>query len=321
MIRVAIVGLGGMGTVHFMNYKHIPNVEVVGLVGNSESSVNKSAEWNLPLYSTITELCENENVDVIDICTPTFLHKENVMEALSVDKHVICEKPLALSSKDAKEMFDFAKEKNKSLFVAQVVQFMKQTEILREIVKNETFGKPLDAVFQRLSAKPNWGSDSWMFDKNKAGLIPYDLHIHDLDLIVSLFGKPSKIDTFETQGLLDFPEHYRFIYSYDNLNVVGEAAWLNAQIPFTAQWKIYFEKAYLVNDGNSLIAYRDKGEPIIYDVTEKNKIETGLNVPPTEMYLNQLQHFIDCIEKGIDSNIINDKQVIDTLSILEEISY
>lgn len=320
MIRVALVGSGGMGTVHYMNYKHIDQVEVVGLVGTSKAAAEKAEAWNIPLFNTISEMCEQIEVDVIDVCTPTYVHKDHVTEALNNNKHVICEKPLALTSEDAKAMFTLAKEKNKHLYVAQVVQFMRQTQVLRELVQNETYGKPLDATFHRLSAKPNWGSDSWMFDKSKAGLIPFDLHIHDLDLIVSLFGIPTHVNVQKTQGLLSVPEHYRFIYNYDGLNVIGEAAWYNALIPFTAKWTVYFEKAYVVNDGGQLIAYLSDGDPVVYDVEEVHKIETGINVPPTEMYLTQLKHFIDCIREDIDSPLVSEQQVIETIKILESIS-
>lgn len=320
MLEIGLVGLGGMGTVHYMNFKHIKNVKVVAVVGTTRSDKEKAKLWNLPIYQSISDMCINHNVDVIDICTPTFLHYEHITESLLNDKTVICEKPMTLSSKKAKELFSLAEKRDKKIYVGHVVQFMKQTEVLRDIVKDGTFGKPLDAVFERLSAKPNWGSDSWMFDKEKAGLIPFDLHIHDLDLIISLFGKPKKIQTFKTQSLLKFPEHYRFLYEYDNLNVVGEAAWFNAQIPFTARWRIYFEKGYLDNDGKQLIAYPESGDPIIYDVEEKHKIETGINVPPTEMYLNELKHFVDCIIKDIYSPYISKKQIIETIEILETIS-
>ena len=320
MLNVAIVGLGGMGTVHYMNYKHIDGVKVVGFVGRSDKSKEKAEDLGLPIYKTISEICKNEEVDIVDICTPTYLHPDHVKEGLENNKNVICEKPLALNSKDAKELFALAKTKGLHLYVAQVVQFTRQTEILREIVEDQRFGKPLDAIFERLSEKPNWGSDSWMFDKEKAGLIPFDLHIHDLDMIVSLFNKPNKVNVQKTEGILDFPEHYRFIYNYEGLNVIGEAAWFNAQIPFTARWRVYFEKAYLVNDGEKLIAYLDEGDKIEYDVEEKLKIETGINVPPTQMYLNELKHFVDCIKKDIDSSIVTSKQVISTIEILESIS-
>ena len=320
MLKIAIVGLGGMGTVHKSNFNHIQDVEVVAAVGVSHADKEKAQQWNIPIYDTIENLVNEIEVDVIDICTPTFLHPQNVADALNAGKHVICEKPLALRSQDAKDLYKLANKKGLHLYVAQVVQFTKQMEVLREVVKDERFGKPLDAVFERLSAKPSWGSDSWMFDKEKAGLIPFDLHIHDLDMIVSLFGKPLKKTVQETRGKLAFPEHYRFLYEYENLNVVAEAAWFNANIPFIARWHIYFEEAYLVNDGINLIAYPAEGDAIKYDVEETNKIETGINVPPTEMYLNELKHFVACIKEGIDSPYVSSEQVISTLEILESIA-
>lgn len=320
MLKIAIVGLGGMGTVHKSNYAHIEDVEVVATVGLSDTDKEKAKDWGLPIYESIAALVEAVDVDVIDICTPTFLHPQNVEDALNAGKHVICEKPLALKSSDAKRLFKLAQDKGLHLYVAHVVQFTKQMEILREIVKDQRFGKALDATFERLSAKPSWGSDSWMFDKDKAGLIPFDLHIHDLDMIVSLFGEPDTKTIYKTQGKLSFPEHYRFLYGYEGLNVVAEAAWYNANIPFTARWHVYFEEAYLLNDGVNLICYPAEGETIIYDVEEKNKIETGINVPPTEMYLNELKHFVACIKEDIDSPIVTSDQVIKTIQILESIS-
>lgn len=317
MIKIGLVGLGGMGTVHYSNYQHIEGVEVVAVVGASESDILKAKEWNLPIYDTISKLCEHHKVDVIDICTPTFLHYKHVEEALINDVNVICEKPLTLKSEMAKELFELAEDKKKHIYVAHVVQFMKQTEILRDLVKTKKYGKVLDAYFERLSARPQWGTGSWMFDKDKAGLIPYDLHIHDLDLIVSLFGKPLTVSHTSTQGLLDFPEQYRFNYSYKGLNVVGEAAWFNANIPFTARWRVYFEKAYLVNDGNTLILYPDEGEALHFDIEEKVKIETGINVPPTGMYLAELQHFIDCVREDRDSEFVTQQQIISVLEVLE----
>lgn len=318
MIKIGIVGLGGMGTVHYMNYKHIDGVEVVAVVGASESDIQKSKEWGLPIFDTISKLCEMHDVDVIDICTPTFLHFTHVEEALINNRNVICEKPLTLKSELARELFELAKEKNKHIYVAHVVQFMKQTEILRDLVENQTYGKPLDAYFERLSARPQWGTGSWMFDKDKAGLIPYDLHIHDLDVIVSLFKTPKEMTYTKSQGILDFPEQYRFSYKYDNLNVVAEAAWFNAQIPFTARWRVYFERGYLVNTGDSLILYPEEGEPIEYDIEERIKIETGINVPATGMYLAELEHFIDCIRKDVDTPYVSQEQIIDVLGVLEK---
>lgn len=322
MIRIGLVGLGGMGTVHWNNYKYIPDCKVVAAVGTSESDARKAEEWNLKFYSDVEQMLENEEIDVVDICTPTFLHYQQAMPALSRGIHVIIEKPIALHKKDAVHMFETAQKNNARLFVAQVLRFSKEYQVLKQIVDTNIYGKPLDALFERLSAVPRWAAGGWLFDKNKSGQLAFDLHIHDLDLIISIFGKPSGY-SYTSVGSKDkdYKEHYRFLYQFDDLNIAAEAAWFNADIPFTARWRVYFENAVVINDGKSVTAYQFDHEPYVYDTTEKNKIPTGINVPPTEMYLNELSHFITCIKENKNSDIVQKEQIFDVLEILENISF
>ena len=74
-------------------------------------------------------------VAVVDICTPTFLHRDNVMESLSLGKTTIVEKPCALTRADAEAMFALAEEKGVNLYVAQVLQFTREVEVLRRLGK------------------------------------------------------------------------------------------------------------------------------------------------------------------------------------------
>lgn len=320
MIRIAIVGAGGMGNVHYQNYQYIEDCEVVAIVGQGDNDQNRAKEWGLPLYADIDTLMQQEAVDVCDICTPTFLHYEQVMKALSYHKDVICEKPLTLHKTLATEIYDFAAKQGCHIYVGHVVQFMKQTQVLRDVVREEPFGKVLDAYFERLSAVPKWAVGSWLFDKEKSGLLPFDLHIHDLDLIVSLFGVSDEVSFTSCSSNDSYPEQYRFFYRYKDKNVIGEAAWFNATIPFSARWRVYFERGYLVNDGASVIAYPEEGDPIYYDVSEEVKVSTGINVPPTGMYLEELKHFIACIQRGEASSMVSPQQVIDVIGVLEDIS-
>ena len=247
MLRIGIVGAGGMGTVHYNNYKHIENCEVVALVGISNQDAARATEWNVPLYPSITEMLEKQEIDVVDICTPTFLHKEQVLASLTHGKHTIVEKPLTLSVAEGKEMLEVAKANHCHLYVAHVLQFTKEVGILRDLVEKQTYGKPLDVYFERLSACPEWAQGGWLFEKDKSGLLAFDLHIHDLDIMISLFGEPNTIDVKASQREeVDYVEHYRILYGYDGLNVVGEAAWFHAEIPFWARWRVCFENAVLV---------------------------------------------------------------------------
>ncbi len=319
MIKIGLVGTGGMGRVHYANFKEIPDCAVTALCGASDKAKAAAEEWGLPLYATIEEMAAH--VDIVDICTPTYTHHDMVMESLRCGKDTIVEKPIALSSTDAREMLDTACAKGCQLYVAQVLQFTKEVEILRRIVKEGTYGKPLDAVFERLSACPQWVRGGWLFDRDKSGLLPFDLHIHDLDIIVSLFGTPDGVAVTSCGGAdKTYREQYRFQYTFGDLHVCAEAAWFNAPIPWTARWRVYFENGMLINDGQTLTGYQFGREPEVFDTADAVTVSTGINVPPCGWYYNELSHFLDCARRHEPSPYVTREQLLTVVSLLEKIS-
>jgi predicted dehydrogenase len=258
--------------------------------------------------------------DVVDVCTPSFLHRDMVVEALGGGRPVICEKPLALKSADAKEMYALAEQKGVQLLVGHVLQFYPASKILHSIVKDGRYGKALDATFLRLSACPRWAAGGWLLDKSKSGLLPFDLHIHDLDLVLSLFGKPESYDAV-SGGREDagYEEYYRILYRYPKLNVCCEAAWYNADFPFTASWRVYFEKAVLACEGGKLTAWPLGAPPEEFDIEEKLKIPTGINLPPTGVFYEELSFFLDRIRSG-EKELYRRDEIINLIEILEKIT-
>ena len=320
-MNIGLVGVGGMGSVHYANYKEIEGCRVAAVCGGSKRAKETAEKWGLPCYPSIREMVENCDIDIVDICTPTYLHHDMVMESLDCGKDTICEKPIALSLKDAKEMLDKAEQKDCMLYIAQVLQFTKEVEILRRTVESGVYGKPLDACFERLSACPRWAQDGWLFDVNKSGLLPYDLHIHDLDVIVSIFGKPEGYSFTSCQGEdKDYPEQFRISYDYGKFHVAAEAAWFNADIPWTARWRVYFENGMLINDGSTLTAYQFGSEPKVFDTSDQVMVSTGINVPPCGWYYNELKHFLDCAREHRPSPNVGAGQLLTVMEILEDIS-
>lgn len=320
MIRIGLVGLGGMGTVHYSNYQHIAEAKVVAATGTTDKDRENAKSWGIPIYETVSQMLEQEEVDVVDVCTPTFLHKDHVMAALNQGKPVICEKPLALNAGDAREMLDRAKEKGVHIYVGQVLRFFQEYQALAHVIQSGEYGKVLDAHFVRLSARPRWNQGGWLFDKEKSGQLPFDLHIHDLDFIVSVFGKPKDF-SFTACGNSDkdFKEHYRFDYDFQDFHVCAEAAWYNAEYPWTAEYRVYFERAVMENRKGEVVAYEFDKEPRVFDTEEKIKIPTGINVPPTGVYLEELSHFVECIRDNKPSEKITEEQLITVMEILTDI--
>lgn len=321
MIGIGVVGAGGMGTVHLNNYKELPNCKVIAVCGTSRRTEEAAKERGLGFYSDLDGMLKDPEIGLVDVCTPTFLHKQHVMAALQAGRHVICEKPLALKRSDAEEMFSLAKEKNVRLFVGQVLQFSPAAKVLRRLTESGIYGKMLDAVFLRLSACPRWTKSGWLFDKSKSGHLPFDLHIHDLDLIVSLWGRPDSFSyTAVKRKGLNYNEHYRFSYRFGDATVSAEAAWYNADIPFTATWRVCFEEAVVIFDGETLTAYRPDSEPERFDIEERRKIPTGINLPPTGMFYDELGSFLSSIERNEPPFQARERELLTVIGILEQIA-
>ena len=321
MLKIGIVGGGGMGRVHYANWKEVAGTEVVALCDNAPNAASTAQEWGVPLYSSITEMIQASGLNVVDICTPTFLHHDMVMESLNLGIDTICEKPIALNYADAKEMLDAADANGCHLYIAHVLQFTKEVQVLHGLVESGEYGRVLDASFERLSAAPRWAVGGWLFDKTKSGLLPFDLHIHDLDVIVSLFGKPKGFTVNSCKGRdKAYAEHLRINYDFGDLHVNGEAAWFNADSPWTARWRVYFENALVVNDGTTVTAYAFDAPPRVFDTKDEVEISTGINVPPCGWYYNELKHFAECIRAGIPTPHVTREQLLTVMEILEEVS-
>lgn len=317
MVTVAIVGAGGMGKTHLGNLANMQEVVVDSICDPSPAASALASELHAAYYVTVEEMLANTAATIVLVCTPTFLHAGQIEAVLRSGRHCISEKPLCLSSAQAKALFALAQEMGVHLYVAQVLHFTEQYMKLQEIVDSGEYGRVLDAFFYRLSEKPKWTAGNWLFDPQKSGLIPYDLHIHELDYIVGLFGKPLKAQRQQPVGGGQC-DHYRFLYTYENLTVCTEASWYNAPIPFTDGFRLYFEQAVVVCEGGKMTVYK-AGETtgqLLLDST-KNASSTAINVSSSLPYLCEVEHFLQCAAENRASDIVKNENVIAVLETLE----
>lgn len=320
MLHIGLVGMGGMGTVHLNNYAQLEGCEVTAVCDPSPQAAQRAAQAGMTHCTALEELLALPELDIVDVCTPTFLHPSAVTAALKAGKHVICEKPLALKASEARDMYDLAEAQGVQLLVGQVLQYAPTAKILRSLVREKPFGQLLDAQFLRLSACPRWVKGGWLFDREKSGHIPFDLHIHDLDLLISLLGPPDETH-FTAAGRpgLSYKEHYRFSYRFGETTVCAEAAWYHADLPFTATYRAYFEQAVVISDEKGVTAYPFEQEPIHYDSSETALIPTGINLPPTGMFLEELGDFLSTIRTRPSGPSPRREEICTLIGILEQI--
>lgn len=318
---IGIVGLGGMGRVYWRVFERIDGARVTAVVSSSISET-EAAKRGAQAFRSIKELLQGARPELCCVCTPSYLHFEHIYELLEAGVPVISEKPLAMSAAQAETLFALAQKNGVRLYTAQVVRFAFPTKILRALVCGGKYGRVLDASFSRLSAKPIWSAGNWVFDKKVSGFVPYELHLHDLDLIVSLFGLPKEARMIGLgSNEHGYQEHCGFMYKYDGFMVRAEASWFDEDIPFTVEWRVCFERAVAECRGETVTLYARGKAPEVFTPPDRGLAQsTGINVPATDMYHDELVHFLDCAKRGADSDIVVSGEVIEVIRILEDMT-
>ena len=178
ILRVGLVGAGVIGLVHRGVYEQLNGVEVVALADPRGAEVLSQAgaayvpgssvegPQDLPVYATLAELLDNENVDIVDICAPTIAHRELSIEAIEAGKHVLCEKPMGRTVEDCDAVIEAAQTTDRRYMVAHCLRFWPVYEFLNEIVTTDQYGRVELAKFARQVIVPAGG---WFLDGKVSG--------------------------------------------------------------------------------------------------------------------------------------------------------
>ncbi|MCU0489052.1 MAG: Gfo/Idh/MocA family oxidoreductase [Anaerolineales bacterium] len=178
-MKVGIAGAGFMGVTHAAGWA-ATNAQIAGLVAETVEEARPLADqYGIPVYKDYQALLKD--VDVIDICTPTHLHAEMVLQAAAAGVQVVCEKPLARSTQQAQEIIQACQAAGVQLLVAHVVRFFPEYALARAAVKGGEIGRVGVIRLQRGSYRPKKPSGNWFLDEAKSGGILLDLMIHDFD--------------------------------------------------------------------------------------------------------------------------------------------
>ena len=317
MRRIVIVGLGGMGRVHLANWKELADrATIVAAVGKGPVDEECAASKGLDFHTSLAEaMAAHPEADTVDISTPSFLHRQMVEEALRLGLDVICEKPLALDPEDARDMLALSHSLGRKLLVAMVCRYTKEFLALKETLGGGEYGKLEEVSFSRLSETPAWSAGGWLHDRSKSGLVPFDLMVHDIDMMLALLGT----DIVSRSVVRSGRNHYHLTCRFrSGTTALVESGWIDAAIPFQAIWRATFEKAVLVNDGSRLTLYRREGEAEDLTPDYPVVIATGINVPPTGWYYEELKALCAMLE-GEAPCTVSDAELITALELAKSI--
>ena len=308
-MRLAVLGLGFMGSMHLKALKSIPGVTVDAVCSNNEQALAgdlSAIQGNLggpgekmdfsqvKKYREIEGALADPDIDAVDICLPTNLHADVAVEALRRGKHVLVEKPMALDGYAADRMVMEAERSGKILMTAQVLRFFPAYMALRDSMSAGQLGLVRSAIFRRRCAAPTWGA-GWLKDPQRSGGGVFDLLIHDVDIALHLFGAP---ESMEATGYEDASKgidiiHAEFFYSHGGV-VLITGGWHHPKAyPFSMEYTV-------VADGGT-VEYSSAGrEPTLYRV---DGTESALPLSGKDGYAAEIEHFVECCRTGEQSPV------------------
>ena len=311
MLKVGLVGVGGISGAHIPAWKNMEEVDLAALCDVREEQMANYPEQRC--YTDFDEMLKKEQLDILDICLPTYLHAEYAIKAMKQGIHVICEKPISLHKEDVEKIYCTARENNVKFMVAQVLRFWPEYQLVKDLYDSGKYGKLLSGSMKRLSSIPKWSWDGWMQDETRSGMVPFDLHIHDSDFMIYTFGKPKNIDVHRTKR--PDQDYICAIYEYPNFFITAEASWYASPYPFGAEYRFQFEDAVAAWEKGVCKIYEKAGA--IIDLTTQSDGDTGhINLPKSNAYANEIRYFTDCVLKDRQPEKVKAEELETVIDIL-----
>lgn len=317
MLKVGMVGMGGISRAHVGGWLQIPEAKIIAVCDIREENVNEAAEkTGGKAYLDFDEMLANEQIDILDICLPTYLHADFAVKALEKGIHVLSEKPISLKLSDVKRVYSAAEKTGKNFMVAQVVRFWREYVCLKEAYDSGRYGKLLSGHMTRLGSTPKWSWDGWMRDPQRSGMVPFDLHIHDLDFMIYAFGTPKSMSCHRAGNANQ--DYFEAIYQYDDFFISGEAAWFDANYKFQCAFRFQFEEAVMELCDGVLTIYHKNGE--VETLDKETGPENGINLPQSNAYYNEIRYFVDCVLEGKPCDKVKPEELETVLKLIDQLT-
>jgi len=212
-IKFAVVGCGHIGKRHAEMITRNPDAELVALIDLKKANELSIEKYKVPFFNSLESyLSSGPDVDVINICSPNGFHAEQALKALDAKKHIVVEKPMALSKADAEKVIFKSLHVHKQLFAVMQNRYSPPSVWIKELVESGKLGKiymvQLNCYWNRDDRyyKP----ESWHGKKELDGGTLYTQFSHFIDILYWLFGDieniQSKMYDFNHQNLTDFED-------------------------------------------------------------------------------------------------------------------
>lgn len=322
-LGLAMVGLGGYGRLVMERTRGLPQIEITGMVsGNAERAAATAREYAMGsdaiyTYENFDRVAEDERIDAVHICLPVGLHAAFAERALKAGKHVLCEKPLAASSADARRLARLAAERALVLMPAYRAWFSGHVQEVRKRVAEAVHGE-LVAVDAHKGFRMQLPAGNWRFDPKLAGGgCLYDIGVYSVQLCRWIGGgMPMRVSAMTAHAAAahwpdSIEDHVAFTFEFANGAIAtGSASWRHR---LQNRLHVATHDAWMCLDPATPVI----GERLTLGLERPNRIEEVL-LPVRDQLPAMYRHFADCIA-GRATPQVTAEDGIDDLRLMEAI--
>ncbi len=308
-VRLGIVGAGGIGRAHLSAARECRGLEVRAVCDVHAGRLRAAAsEFGVPqTFADYRDMLAGDAVDAVSICTPNATHMSIALAALRAEKHVLCEKPLAVSARQGKRMVAAAEKAGRLLMSAQSARYTRAAKLVKTMAERGRFGEIYyaKALWLRRSGTPR----GWFHDVEQSGGGPLiDLGVHAIDLLWWIMGRPEPVSahalTFDRlgrrgQGRGDWGVGYSpGKFSVED-QVVGTIRFDGDRaIGLDISWAAHTADTYWMRLFGTKAGAQIGPELVIYETDNGTLMDTTPQLAESNQYATEMQHFVDCIRRG-----------------------
>ena len=322
MVRIGLAGIGFMGYIHFLAAQKLRGAGVTAI--SSRDPKKRAGDWRdihgnfgppgrqvdlgtIQRYERFEELLGDPDVDLVDICTPTLQHEPMAIAALRAGKHVLVEKPIALTPEAADRMVAASRDAGRLLMVGHVLPFFPDFAFLAESARTGRYGKLLAGQFRRIIARPDWSAAH--LDVAQTGGPAIDLHIHDTHFTGLVCGVPKHVfavGTAEGDAVTYLTTSYLYGPGGPAVTCSSGAICMSGR-PFVHGYEIYLEKASLLYDSG--------GTPLTLLTADGMSSQPALpgSGDALAAFTDEIQTAVDGVSSGKEPALLSGKLARDAL--------
>lgn len=304
MYNVAVVGSGYIGQLHAGAYKDIPDAQVVAVVNRSREKGLKGMEaagGDCAYYKTLEEAYAAKKLDIVDICLPTSLHEEFVVKAANMKCHVLCEKPVTLDLASFDRMVGACRENGVYFMVAQVARWWPEFITISEYLRQGKLGKIHMIYEKRLAQHPNW--TTWHRRPEISGGGLYDINIHDIDFLYSVYGMPCRVYASGWKSPTGCWNHVSTSLTWpDGTNAVCETSLeMTGDFPFSIEFRGCGDGGtltYGLTAGHNIKDGERGSNFMFYPAGESHGVP--LESEQKDMFAAEISEFVNAVKNGTE---------------------